>query len=140
MNKTLTIILFSIATLGFSQARIVPANIAKAFVKIHPKATILQWNDEPPIWEAKYQDGSEKGATSFNYKAEVVETELVIPMNLLPTQNNIPNFIKKNYPKEKIQRCEKITEKGNIIKYEIQITGMELVFDSKGKFLSEELD
>ncbi len=127
-------------TLGFSQARKVPATIADAFVKIHPKATILKWNDEPPIWEAKYQEGKEKGATSFNYKAEVVETELVIPMNQLPKQNDIAKYIKSNYPKEKIQRCEKITEKGNVIKYEIQITGMELVFDSKGNFLSEELD
>jgi hypothetical protein len=57
---TLIFILLAITTLGFSQTRKVPTDIAKAFVKIHPKATILKWNDEPPIWEEKYQEGKEK--------------------------------------------------------------------------------
>lgn len=118
----------------------VPTNISEAFIKLHPNATILKWNDEHPIWEAKYQDGEEKGAVSFNAKAEVTETELVISENLLPNASVIPDYIKTHYPNEKIKGCEKIAKADGTIIYEIQITGKEIVFDGSGKYLSEEKD
>ena len=123
-----------------AKPREVPTNISQAFVKLHPNATILKWNDEPPIWETKYKDGEEKGAVSFNDKAEVVETELVITESQLPNATTIPDYIKAHYPNEKIQGCEKITKQNGTIIYEIQITGKEIVFDAEGKYLSEEKD
>jgi hypothetical protein len=118
----------------------VPGNISEAFTLLHPTATILKWNDEPPIWEAKYEDGEEEGAVSFNDQAEVVETELVISENELPNAPKIPDYIKANYRSGKIQGCEKITKQDGTIIYEIQITGKEIVFDAEGKYLSEEKD
>ena len=123
-----------------SKTREVPSNIEEAFTKLHPNATIEKWNDEPPIWEAKYKDGEEKGAVSFNDKAEVVETELVVSENELPNAPIIPDYIKANYLNEKIQGCEKITKQDGTIIYEIQITGKEIVFDREGKYLSVEKD
>lgn len=122
------------------KSRQVPVNISEAFSKLHPSATILKWNDEPPIWEAKYKDGEEKGAVSFNNKAEVTETELVISESQLPNANAIPDYIKEHYPEEKIKGCEKITKQDGSNTYEIQITGKEIVFDAEGKYLSEEKD
>jgi len=92
------------------------------------------------MWEAKYKDGEEKGAVSFNSKAEVTETELVIPESQLPNVSVIPDYIKVHYPNEKIQGCEKITKADGTITYEIQITGKEIVFNAEGKYLSEEMD
>lgn len=123
-----------------SKNREVPTNISEAFVKLHPNATILKWNDEPPIWEAKYKDGEETGAVSFNEKAEVTETELVISESQLPNASVIPDYIKAHYPNEKIQGCEKIAKQDRTTTYEIQITGKEIVFDAEGKYLSEEKD
>jgi hypothetical protein len=123
-----------------SKTRQVPTSISEAFTKLHSNATILKWNDEPPIWEAKYRDGEEKGALSFNDKAEVVETELVITENQLPNASVIPDYIKSYYPNENIQGCEKITKQNGTNTYEIQITGKEIVFDGEGKYLSEEKD
>lgn len=122
------------------KSRQVPVNISEAFSKLHPSATILKWNDEPPIWEAKYKDGEEKGAVSFNNKAEVTETELVISESQLPNAKAIPDYIKDHYPEEKIKGCEKITKQDGSNTYEIQITGKEIVFDAEGKYLSEEKD
>jgi hypothetical protein len=119
--------------------RQVPDGIANEFYKKHPKATIIKWNDEPPIWEVKYSEGKTKGAISYNSKEQIVETELVIEKSKLPN-NLISNYIKSHYPQEKIQRCEKITKQDGTNTYEIQITGKEIVFDAQGKFLSEELD
>lgn len=143
MKKLLTSIICIVLLAACNQAaktREVPTNISEAFIKLHPNATILKWNDEHPIWEAKYQDSEEKGAISFNAKAEVTETELVISENLLPNASVIPDYIKTHYPNEKIKGCEKITKADGTIIYEIQITGKEIVFDGSGKYLSEEKD
>ena len=123
-----------------SEQRRVPEQIETAFKKLHPKATILKWNDEPPIWEAKYQEETEHGAVSFNENSEVVETELVIAESELQNLPSIPKYIKENYPTEIIKGCEKIDKQNGTTIYEIQITGKELLFDHTGKFLSEELD
>lgn len=117
-----------------------PASIQNAFKKLHPEATILQWNDESPVWEAKYKEGNEKGAVSFDANGEVTETELVIDEIQLPNSPSIPEYVKANYPGEKIKGCEKITLASGTVTYEIQITGKELVFDAEGKFLEEEED
>jgi len=117
-----------------------PDNIVAAFKKLHPAATIEKWNDEPPIWEAKYKDGNEKGAVSFDKDASVTETEIVIEESLLPDQPAIPDYIKAHYTGEKIQHCEKVTKADGTVTYEIQITGKEIVFDKDGKYLSEEMD
>ncbi|TWI81133.1 putative PepSY-like beta-lactamase-inhibitor [Lacibacter cauensis] len=144
MNKLIILFAFTVLILSAcnqaAKTRQVPANISEAFVKLHPNATILKWNDEPPIWEAKYKDGEEKGAVSFNDKAEVTETELVIAESQLPNASAIPDYIKAHYPNEKIQGCEKITKQDGSNTYEIQITGKEIVFDGEGKYLSEEKD
>ena len=123
-----------------SKSRTVPVNIVEAFHKAHPKATILKWNDEPPIWEVKYKDGDKIGAISYRTKAIITETELVISLNKLPNKLAIPDFIKTKYPAEKIQRCEKVEKANGIITYEIQITGKEIIFDKNGKYLSVEMD
>lgn len=117
-----------------------PAAIQDAFKKLHPDATILQWNDESPVWEAKYKEGGEKGAVSFDANGDVTETELVVDEAQLPNSPVIPEYIKSNYPGEKIQGCEKISLANGTITYEIQITGKELVFDDQGKFLAIEPD
>ena len=118
----------------------VPKQIAAAFQKIHPEATVTKWNDESPIWEAKYKNSQEIGAVSFKPNGEVVETELVIDDSQLPNQAAILGYIHSKYPKEEMQSIEKITKQDGSITYEIQITGKELVFDSQGNFLEEELD
>ncbi len=118
----------------------VPSKIEIAFKRMYPKALIQKWNDESPIWEAKYVNGAEKGAVSFNQDAKVVETELVIQANRLPSDHSIQKYIKSNYPNERIRGYEKITKANGIITFEIQIKGKELVFDAKGNFKEEELD
>lgn len=117
-----------------------PQQTIEAFKKMHPSAVITQWNDETPIWEAKFTEGSQQGAVSFDASNQVTETELVLPENELPNRDAILGFITKNYPGEKISSCEKISKSGSQITYEIQITGKELVFDSAGNFKNEEPD
>lgn len=133
------VLIFAISACQSSKSE-APAAIQDAFKKLHPDATILQWNDESPVWEAKYQEGNEKGAVSFDANGEITETELVIDEVQLPNSPLIPEYIKTNYPEEKIQGCEKITQANGTVTYEIQITGKELVFDDQGKFLVIEPD
>lgn len=144
MNKIIFLFSAGVLLIGAcnqsQKSRQVPTNILEAFVKLHPKATILKWNDEPPIWEAKYKDGEEKGAASFNDKAEIVETELVIDQSQLPNSSTIPNYINARYTNEKIRGCEKVIKQDGSITYEIQITGKEIIFNADGKYLSEEMD
>ncbi|WP_366184557.1 hypothetical protein [Flavobacterium ovatum] len=142
--KNLTLLLSALfaftACKQSSTSREVPENIKMAFVQSHPHAVILKWNDEPPFWEVKYKEATEKGAVSYDKNAVITETELVITKDLLPNGTTIPDYIKVNYPKEKIQGYEKITTASGMITYEIQITGQEIVFDVNGKYLLEEKD
>ncbi|QNF31205.1 PepSY-like domain-containing protein (plasmid) [Adhaeribacter swui] len=142
--KKLLVLISSIVALSActpdTQSQKVPKQIVAAFQKIHPEANITQWNDESPIWEAKYKNSQEIGAVSFNPKGEVVETELEIDDSQLTNQTAILEYIHSKYPKEEMQSIEKITKQDGNITYEIQITGKELVFDSQGNFLEEELD
>lgn len=124
-----------------SKKETTPSNkIQDAFKKLHPTATVTEWKDESPTWEAKYEDGDAKGAVSFDANGIVTEIELVIAEDLLPNPSSVQEYIKANYPDEKMQRCEKITTADGRVTYEIQIKGKELVFDADGKFIEEEPD
>lgn len=145
MKKIILVLLTClISLLSFTQkihpTAQVPSKIQIAFKKMYPKALIQKWNDESPIWEAKYVNGAEKGAISFNANAKVVETELVIQESQLPANRSIQKYVKRFYPQERIKGCEKITKANGMITYEIQVEGKELVFDAKGNFKEEELD
>lgn len=118
----------------------VPDNIKNAFAQVHPNATDIRWIEEPGIYEAKFSDGTMKGAVSFNEKGDVVETEEVIGQDNLPNLVSIIEYIRTSYPGESIQQCEKITKQDGSIIYELQIQGKELVFNSEGQFLEEEPD
>ncbi|SKC19690.1 hypothetical protein [Dyadobacter psychrophilus] len=141
-NKTLPLLAIVIlaACTEKKQGTTPPEKTVEAFKTLHPKAVIEKWNDEPPIWEAKYSEGSEKGAVSFDQKNDVTETELVLSENALPNLEAIKGYITANYPKERILRCEKIVKTAGDTTYEIQITGKELIFDTAGNFIAEEPD
>lgn len=130
---------FSACTGGMS-GRQPPEKIVAAFDRMYPQAHVTKWNDEPPIWEAKYTLGTMSGAVSFDANAEVTETELVIPENQLRAPLSVHEYITAHYPKERIQHCELVTKQNGTVTYEIQITGKELVFDAQGAFLQEEPD
>jgi len=140
LSILLPVIMISFGCNQHSKHREAPDDIVAAFKKHHPNATILKWNDESPVWEAKYTDEKEKGAVTYDKDANIIETELVIEESELPHQPAIPEYIKTKYPGEKIQSCEKVEKKDGTITYEIQITGKEIVFDAAGKYLDEEPD
>lgn len=81
-----------------------------------------------------------KGAVSLDTNGKVTETELVIKENKLPNPEMIQEYIKSHYPGESPDHFEKVAKPDGTVIYEIQITGMELVFDNNGKFIKEELD
>lgn len=143
MKANLIILLALLVTVGCQPSKkevAVPDQIQEAFKKIHPNATNVLWIEEPGIFEAKFSDGSMKGAVAFNEKGDVVETEEVIEQDKLPNFTGITEYIKTSYPGETIKQSEKITKQDGTVIYELQIKGKELVFDSEGKFLEEEPD
>lgn len=115
-----------------------PEKITAAFHRLHPDAHITQWNDEAPIWEAKYTEGDIQGAVSFNAKAEVTENELVVPASAVPAPGMA--YIMEHYPQERAQRCEQVTDDKGKVTFEVQITGKEIVLDAGGNFMTEEAD
>jgi hypothetical protein len=118
----------------------IPQPAISAFQKLHPNAVGVKWGNEAPTFEAKFSEGAMRGAVSFDSLGTVVETELVIESTQLPNPQLIADYVRDNYPGERIQRCEKVTKNDGTITYEIQITGKELVFDAQEKFLNEEPD
>lgn len=118
----------------------VPDKTLEAFNRLHPNATEVKWIEEPGLFEAKFTDGKLKGAVSFDIYSEVIETEQVIDLSELPSRAEVEEYITEHYPKEVIQRAERVERKDSKPIYEIQITGKELVFSEAGEFYSEEPD
>lgn len=68
-------------------------------------------------------------------QGNIIETEVEIGLNQLP--NGILAFVTANYAGKKAKEGARITNsKGNVM-YEVEISGMDLIFDSNGKFIKE---
>jgi hypothetical protein len=68
----------------------------------------------------------------------IIEKEVEISLNELPTKAK--EFVSKNYSGQKIKEAAKITDAKGIITYEAEVKGKDLLFDSYGNFINEEID
>ena len=68
-------------------------------------------------------------------QANIIETEVEIELSQLPT--GILDYVKNNYTGRKVKEAAKITDAKGTVTYEVEIKGMDLIFDNNGKFIKE---
>lgn len=121
-------------------AKDLPANVTAAFQKQYPSATIRGAGKETEqgktLYEVESVDGKVNRDLLYTADGTCVEIEETIALSSLP--DAVSNSLKKEFPKGKVLKTEKLT-KGETVQYELLIqtgkTKSEVVFDDAGKVI-----
>lgn len=142
MKKSILLFVFAMSvSLGFAQKiseSEVPVAVKSALKKQYPNATNIKWNKENNDFEASFDSNKTDTSILFDATGKIVETEVEIEMKELP--NGIVEYVKTHYKGSTIKEAAKITDANGTVTYEAAIKGMDLIFDTKGKFLKEVKD
>lgn len=135
---TLTIAAVITASLIFGQRlqdKDVPANIKTAFQKLYPTTKEVKWDNEEGNFEASFELSEVEYSVLFDVQGKLIETEVEIELNQLPS--GVLDYIKTTYKGRSVKEAAKITDGRASVSYEAEIKGMDLLFDSNGKFIKE---
>ena len=131
-------IVFSLVCSAQKQSKkiVVPANVKSAFEKDYPK-TKAQWGAENADFEAEFSFNGKDASAVYDKNGHRKAFEIDIEMNQIPA--NALQYLKENYPKNKIVESAKITDDKNIVTFEAEIKkdkkSFDVLFDANGKFL-----
>ncbi|MBK8736270.1 MAG: PepSY-like domain-containing protein [Saprospiraceae bacterium] len=117
------------------QEKDVPAPVKTAFQKNFPQAKVEKWEKEGVNFEAEFELNKSEQSVLFDAQGDIIETEIEIEISELP--NGILDYVKKNYKGQSVKEAAKITDTKGTLTYEAEIKGMDLLFDSNGKFIKE---
>ena len=116
----------------------VPMAVKDAFKKVHKDAKEVKWEKEGANFEAEFEIGETDQSVVFDATGHLVETEVEIKVDELPS--DVKDYIAKNCKDAKIKEATKITDSKGTVTYEAEIKGKDLIFDTTGKFIKEEMD
>ena len=137
-KSAVTMVVMFFATLTFAQKmqeKNVPANVKSTFQKKYPAATGVKWNKESENYEASFYLNKTGNSVLMDAQGNIIETEVEIELSQLPA--GILAYVKKHYTANKVKEAAKITDAKGTVTYEAAIKGMDLIFDSNGKFVKE---
>jgi hypothetical protein len=115
----------------------VPATVKAAFTKAHPGAS-SKWEWEDANYEVNFKENGKIMSCVLDKQGTILETETEVTMNELPAAAQ--DFIKQHYKGKKAQEVAKITKASGEVKYEVRVTGKELLFDANGKNISKKAE
>ncbi len=126
------------ATLTFAQKmqeKNVPANVKSTFQKKYPTATAIKWDKEGENYEASFDLNKTDNSVLMDAQGNIIETEVEIELTQLP--KGILEYVKTHYTVKQAKESAKITDAKGTVTYEVEIKGMDLIFDNNGKFIKE---
>ncbi len=142
MKKAIaTMVVVFFATFTFAQKikeKDVPANVKTTFQAKYPTAKEVKWDKEGEAYEVSFDLDKIDNSVLMDALGNIVETEVEIDLNQLPT--GILDYVKTHYPNKKAKEGAKITDAQGNVTYEVAVKGIDLIFDSTGKFIKEEKD
>jgi len=112
----------------------VPIAVKNALHQKYPDAKDVKWEKENQYIEAEFDVKKSDVSVLFDDQGNIIETEQEIEINELP--KGVVDYVKSHY-KQNIKEAAKITDAKGTVTYEAEIKGMDLIFDSNGKFLKE---
>lgn len=136
VSLSLAVIFFTATTFAQKIAeKNVPASVKKAFQQKYPTATSVKWDKETPNYEASFDLNKIDNSVLIDAKGNIIETEVEISLSKIP--KDAKAYIAKNYAGKKATEAAQITNAKGIITYEVEIKGMDIIFDSNGNFIKE---
>ena len=117
------------------QEKDLPVSVIKAFQKNFPQAKVETWEKEGSNFEAEFELNHVEQSVLFDAQGNLLETEAEIELNQLPKV--VLEYVKANYKGQRVKKAAKITDAKGTVTFEAEIKGMDLLFDSTGKFIKE---
>jgi len=111
----------------------VPDAVKASFAKKYPDVDRVKWEKEGDQFEAGFKDNDHSMAALFTADGALTESELTIPKASLPP--SILAYVKKNYKGSPIKEAAKITKASGEINYEVEVKGMDRIFDANGNYI-----
>lgn len=137
-KSAVTMVVLLFATLSFAQkiqATKVPAKVKSTFQKMYPAAKEINWDKEGESYEASFDLNKTDNSVLMDAQGHIIETEIEIELNQLP--KGILDYVKTHYTGNHAKEGAKITNAKGTVTYEVEIKGMDLIFDSNGRFIKE---
>ena len=134
----LMIVAAMITSLSFAQKiqeKDVPASVKASFQKNYPNIKEVKWDKEGEKYEASFDLNKIDNSVLFDAQGNLLETEVEIKLNQLP--KGVLEYVKANYKGQNVKEAAKITDAKGTVTYEAEIKGMDILFDSNGKFIKE---
>lgn len=116
----------------------VPTAVKDAFKNSHKDAKEVKWKKEGANYEAEFELGKVEQSVVYDASGKLLETEVEIKVDELPSAAK--EYITKNYKDAKIKEATKITDAKGTVTYEAEVKEKDLIFDSTGKFIKEEIE
>ena len=116
------------------QQRNVPVKVKSSFQILYPAARNVKWDKEGKEYEASFHANKTDNSVLLDLQGNIIETEVEIQLNQLPI--GILEYVKTQYGKETKEGTKIIDAEGRVT-YEVEFKGMDLIFDSNGKFIKE---
>lgn len=133
-----TIVVALFATFAFAQKMQeaqIPASVKSSFQKMYPTAKSVKWDKEEVNYEASFDFNKTDNSVLMDAQGNVIETEVEIEVNQLPM--GVLDYVKTHYAGRKAKEGAKITDAQGMITYEVELKGMDLLFDSNSMFIKE---
>jgi len=112
----------------------VPAVVRTALANKYPGAVAVTWEKEKGNYEANWGGRSrEDNSVLFTPDGQFVEQVVAIPVSNLPPA--VATYVKEHYPGARITEAGRVTDASGETRYEAEVKGKDLVFDTAGKFL-----
>jgi uncharacterized membrane protein YkoI len=119
-----------------SKKVIVPANVKEVFAKEF-SGKKSKWGMEDGDYEAEFKINGSDASAVYDKKGHRKQLEVAIKKTELPSA--VLDYLKKNYPTNKITETAKITDDKDVATYEAEIgkdgKSYDVLFDANGKFI-----
>lgn len=110
----------------------VPASVKASFAKQYP-GTTAKWEKEDGKYETNFKQNAHTMSAMFEPNGTFTESEMDIKVTDLPA--TVLSYVKEHYKGKNIKETAKITKADGTVNYEAEVSGMDVIFDSNGKFL-----
>lgn len=139
MKKVFLAMLVMVASLTFtncSERNKAPQAVQTVMKNMYPGISKINWSDEGGnTWEAEFKNNGIKTSVTFQANGAVKEVEEEIAFSDFP--KTALDYIKQNFPNEKIKEIAKMTNANGMITYEAEIKGTDYIFDTQGNLISK---
>lgn len=141
--KKLVLVVFSamITSLSIAQKtseKEIPEAVKTEFQKMYPTAKEVKWDIEKELYEASFDLNKIDHSVLFDSAGNIKETEVEIELSTLP--NGVLDYVKAHYASKAVKEAAKIIGAKGEIQYEVEIKGMDILFDQEGNFIKEVVD